>query len=41
LTDPDFAVPTTVAGFASSLYAVNDRFGLPPGPFTIGKVDGS
>lgn len=40
LTDPDFAVPTTVAAFGGHLYAVNARFGLPPGPYTIVKVDG-
>ncbi len=32
LTDPDFAVPTTVAAFGSSLYAVNARFGTPDPP---------
>jgi hypothetical protein len=41
LTDPDFAVPTTLARFGSDLYAVNARFGLEPGPFTIVKVDGA
>lgn len=41
LTDPDFAVPTTVAAFGTTLYAVNARFGLPAGPFDIVKVDGS
>ncbi|HYN28365.1 MAG TPA: hypothetical protein VES95_00635 [Dermatophilaceae bacterium] len=41
LTDPDFAVPTTVASFGGSLYAVNARFGLPTGPFAIVRVDGS
>lgn len=41
LTDPDFAVPTTVAAFGSTLYAVNARFGLPEGPFDIVKVDGT
>lgn len=41
LTDPDFAVPTTLARFGSDLYAVNARFGLAPGPFTIVKVDGA
>ena len=40
LTDPGFAVPTTVAAFGSHLYAVNARFGLPPGPYTIVRVDG-
>lgn len=42
LTDPDFAVPTTVAAFGSTLYAVNARFGDPaPASFEIVKVDGS
>ncbi len=44
LTDPDFAVPTTVAAFGSSLYAVNARFGQTapdPLPYEIVKVDGS
>ena len=41
LTDPDFAVPTTLARFGGDLYAVNARFGLPAGPFAIVKVDGS
>lgn len=34
LTDPDFDVPTTVARQGSRLYAVNARFGTPPGPTT-------
>ncbi|MFC5368699.1 SMP-30/gluconolactonase/LRE family protein [Salinirubrum litoreum] len=29
ITDPDFDVPTTVAEFGNSLYAVNARFGIP------------
>lgn len=29
ITDPAFDVPTTVAGFGHSLYAVNARFGIP------------
>ena len=44
LTDPDFAVPTTVAAFGSSLYAVNARFGTPDpeqAPYEIVRVDGS
>jgi sugar lactone lactonase YvrE len=43
LTDPDFAVPTTVAAFGSSLYAVNARFGSsgPDVPYEIVRVDGS
>lgn len=32
IVSPDFRVPTTVAIFGSSLYAVNARFGTPPGP---------
>jgi sugar lactone lactonase YvrE len=32
LSDPDFAVPTTIAFAAGKLYAVNARFGTPPGP---------
>lgn len=32
ITDSAFDVPTTVAGFGSYLYAVNARFGTPPGP---------
>lgn len=42
LTDPDFAVPTTVAPFGGTLYAVNARFGeTDPQSFEIVKVDGS
>ena len=43
LTDPDFAVPTTVASFGSTLYAVNARFGTDPEgtPYEIVKVDGT
>lgn len=44
LTDPDFAVPTTVASFGSDLYAVNAKFGTPPTPslpYEIVKVDGT
>lgn len=43
LKDPDFDVPTTVAAFGSTLYAVNAKFGqAAPGlPFEIVKVDGS
>ncbi len=32
LTSPDFRVPTTLAIFGSSLYAVNARFDTPAGP---------
>lgn len=34
ITDEDFSVPTTIARFGSSLYAVNARFGTPPTPDT-------
>jgi sugar lactone lactonase YvrE len=34
LTDPDFAVPTTIDELGSRLYAVNARFGTPPTPQT-------
>jgi hypothetical protein len=34
ITDADFDVPTTVARFGSSLYAVNGRFTTPPTPQT-------
>jgi hypothetical protein len=34
LTDPDFDIPTTVAGFGNALYAVNARFSTPPTPET-------
>jgi sugar lactone lactonase YvrE len=32
LTRPEFDVPTTLAAFRGALYAVNARFGTPPGP---------
>jgi sugar lactone lactonase YvrE len=32
ITDPDFDVPTTITRAAGRLYAVNARFGTPPGP---------
>ena len=32
LTDPDFDVPTTITFAAGRLFAVNARFGTPPGP---------
>ena len=35
ITDPGFEVPTTVALFGSRLYAVNARFGLPPGSYEV------
>lgn len=34
LTSPAFAVPTTVASYANSLYLPNARFGTPPTPGT-------
>lgn len=34
ITDAAFDVPTTIAEFGSSLYAVNARFGTPPTPET-------
>jgi sugar lactone lactonase YvrE len=34
ITDPDFSVPTTLTRAAGRLYAVNARFGTPPGPST-------
>ncbi len=34
LTDDDFAVPTTIARKGRFLFAVNARFGTPPGPDT-------
>ena len=37
ITDPNFEVPTTVALFGSRLYAVNARFGLPPGDYEVVK----
>ncbi len=42
LTNPDFDVPTTVAGFDNALYVVNARFGTEPGPdtaYVIVKVE--
>ena len=43
LTDPDFDIPTTVAAFGSTLYAVNAKFGQVATdlPYEIVKVDGS
>jgi len=38
ITDTDFRVPTTVARFGNSLYAVNARFGTPPTPATEYEV---
>ena len=38
ITDSDFRVPTTIARFGDSLYAVNARFGTPPTPDTKYEV---
>jgi len=38
ITDSDFRVPTTIARFGSSLYAVNARFGTQPTPDTEYEV---
>ncbi len=38
ITDSDFRVPTTIARFGNSLYAVNARFGTPPTPDTDYEV---
>lgn len=38
ITDSDFRVPTTIARFGNSLYAVNARFGTPPTPETDYEV---
>jgi len=38
ITDSDFRVPTTIARFGSSIYAVNARFGTPPTPDTEYEV---
>lgn len=38
ITSPDFRVPTTVAKFGNSLYAVNARFGTVPTPDTEYEV---
>lgn len=43
VTDPDFAVPTTIARQRGAVYAVNARFGTPPTPdtpYTVIRVDG-
>jgi sugar lactone lactonase YvrE len=32
ITDPAFRVPTTITAHGNSIYAVNARFGTPPGP---------
>lgn len=42
VTSEDFDVPTTIARFGRSLYAVNARFGTPPTPdtaYTVVRVD--
>ncbi|HSA99105.1 MAG TPA: hypothetical protein VLE49_00535, partial [Anaerolineales bacterium] len=38
ITSPLFRVPTTIAGFGNSLYAVNARFDTPPTPDTEYEV---
>ncbi|MDQ3006940.1 MAG: superoxide dismutase [Chloroflexota bacterium] len=38
ITDSDFRVPTTIARFGNSLYAVKARFGTPPTPDTEYEV---
>jgi sugar lactone lactonase YvrE len=38
ITDDNFRVPTTVAGFGHYLYSVNARFGTPPTPDTEYEV---
>jgi outer membrane protein assembly factor BamB len=38
ITDNNFRIPTTVAGFGRHLYAVNARFGTPPTPDTEYEV---
>jgi WD40 repeat protein len=38
ITDSDFVVPTTVAEFGNSLYAVNAKFGVPATQFEVVKV---
>jgi sugar lactone lactonase YvrE len=40
ITSSNFRVPTTIAGFGNSLYAVNARFGTPPTPDTEYEVVG-
>lgn len=38
LTNPNFAVPTTIASFGSAVYAVNAKFGVPTPPTTPYEV---
>jgi sugar lactone lactonase YvrE len=40
ITDPGFDVPTTLAAFGSTLYAVNARFTTPPTPDTTYTIVG-
>lgn len=40
ITDPGFDVPTTIASFGNTLYAVNARFTTPPTPATTYNVVG-
>jgi hypothetical protein len=37
ITHPAFEIPTTITSFGNSLYVVNARFTLPPGPFYVVK----
>jgi hypothetical protein len=38
ITDPNFDVPSTIAGFGNALYAVNARFTTPPTPQTTYSI---
>jgi hypothetical protein len=38
ITNSNFQVPTTIARFGNSLYAVNAKFGTPPTPDTEYEV---
>jgi streptogramin lyase len=43
ISDPDFDIPSTIAGFKGALYVVNARFSTPPTPdteYAVVKVDG-
>jgi sugar lactone lactonase YvrE len=40
ITSPHFRIPTTVTEFGHALYAVNARFGMPPGPGETYEVVG-
>lgn len=39
ITDPAFEVPTTITQFGTWLYAVNARFGMPPGSCEVVRVN--